>query len=102
MDAYDQLKHLKAMTIRLGVLHEAQVLQLRNYPLLIPGVKTAKTHVDVDSKSVAWTCQTKNKKFRLTSSVKTWCVNIEKMVRVILWDETQIKIVINGRTIYGK
>ena len=104
MEIFDQLMQLKAMTVRTGVLHEAQVVQLRNYPLLIPGVAinpSPETKVYPEDKYVVWTCKAK-KGFKVTPTVKKWCTNIEKYAKLLLWDDTRVKIIVNGQVIYGK
>lgn len=98
----EQLMQLKAMTVRLGVIHEAQALQLKMWPLLIPNIGEAESKVDVETKTVIMVCKTaKGKKFRNTSKVKMLCENIDKWVKLILWNETALSIVVDGKTIYG-
>jgi hypothetical protein len=96
----DQLMQLKAMTVRVGSLHEAQVLQLRNYPLLIPGVIKAETEIDPSTKLVRYKCESDLKKFRKTQKVKDFCKNIEVWIRTIIWDDTIVEIYVNGKSIF--
>ena len=98
----EQLMQLKAMTVRMGVIHEAQALQLKMWPLLIPDVSKAVSKVDVETKSVIMTCETKKgKKFKKTDQIDLLCKNIEEWTRAILWEETVVSIIVNGETIYG-
>jgi hypothetical protein len=94
-----QLQELKAMTVRTGAVHEAQALQIRNYPKLIPGVSDAKTTVDVENKIVYYDCITAST-FRCTKSVKTMCQNINTWVKTILWDETAVVITSGDRALF--
>lgn len=96
----EQLKYLKGITERLGVLHEAQILQLRNYPLLIPNVLTAETTVDQSNKMVKFKCTSKKAPFRKTKKVDLAIKNIDSWIRWIIWDETVVEIVVDGKDIY--
>ena len=49
-----QLRMLKGMTEKLNSVHEAQIVQLRNYPRLIPNIKSAETSIDIDNKTVIY------------------------------------------------
>lgn len=94
----EQLQHLKAMTVRLGSIHEAQSLQLRNWPLLVPGVAKAEVKVDLDTHTVKMTCESKGK-FRATKLARRWVRNIEAWSRAILWDDTSLLFEVDGRRI---
>lgn len=100
----DQLMQLKAMTVRVGSLHEAQVLQLRNYPLLIPRVIKAETEIDPSLKLVTYKCSSDAKgffnRFRKTKEVEDFCKNIEVWVRTIVWDDTIVEIYVDNKTIF--
>lgn len=95
----DQLFHLKAMTERLNVVHEAQTLQLRNYPLLIPGVDAAETELNIDHKIVTFKCTSK-KTFRNTKKVKLAVENIFEWVKMVIWTSTTLVISVNGKEIF--
>lgn len=90
MDFLQQLMYLKGLTMRTGVIHEAQALQLRNWPLLVPGVKKAETHIDTDQKFIKYICEPKFKTFRVTKSVKDQCNNICIFARKITWDDAVV------------
>jgi hypothetical protein len=88
----EQLGHLRALTVRMNIIHEAQALQVRNYPLLIPGVKSAVTEIDIETKTVVYKLTPQNKKFNLSSpKVKKICDNIKIYIQeVILWPNTNV------------
>jgi len=94
----DQLQYLKGMTIRTGSIHEAQALQLRNWPLLIPNVVSAEAQVDVEGQSVTFICTSKGT--RPTKKQKLTCDNICEWVRTLLWNETKVIIIVNKKTIF--
>jgi len=96
----EQLGYLKNATERLGVIHEAQIVQLRNYPLLIPNVKTAETKVDIEKKTVVYECESKSKQFRKTKQVKIAIENIVKWIHTIIWTNTIVEIKVNGKSVY--
>ena len=85
----EQLQQLKGVTIRTGAIHEAQALQLRNYPKLLTGVISATTHVDVEHKCVSYDCKV-TKGFKFSSTNKAMCNNIVVWIRTLLWDDTTI------------
>lgn len=96
----EQLQQLKAMTVRTGMIHEAQAVQLRNYPRMIPGIIKATTKVDTDEKIVIYECVTDKKRFRMTAKRLDMCHNIVKWVHTILWDNTVVVISVNGESLY--
>jgi len=99
----EQLMQLKAMTVRLGSIHEAQALQLKMWPLLLPNISKSVAKIDVETKTVIMNCVTqKDKKFRKTKKVENLCKHIETWTRAILWNETAVSIVVDGETIYGE
>jgi len=95
----EQLMHLRNLTIRFGVLHEAQILQLRNYPLLIPGVEKAQTKIDTEKHIVTYECLT-SKKFRKSKKVKEAFSAIKIWTQTLIWEDTVIEIRVNDRDIY--
>lgn len=87
----DQLLTLKGMTIRTGIIHEAQVLQLQLWPLvLFKDALTSSADIDPKTKNITFkifTNKKPNKKEFKTANDRLidWC-------RFILWDETSINI----------
>lgn len=96
----EQLGYLKNMTERLGVIHEAQAVQLRNYPRLLPNIKDAETRISPDSRTVVFNCESESKPFRKTKSFKIAMKNVVKWVRIIVWDDTTIELIVNGKSVY--
>ncbi len=96
----EQLMWLKANTVRTGAIHEAQAVQLRNYPLLLPNavVGTGKASVNTDHKMVEFSVEIDG--LRPTKKFKQMCVNIEKWTRTILWDDTVVVIKANSKTVF--
>lgn len=100
MTMKEQLGQLKALTERLGTLHEAQILQIRNYPLLIPGVVRAETNIDIDKKIVSYKCSSGEKKFRNTAKVALAIEKIYEFIKYVAWTDTILEIKINGKDIF--
>lgn len=96
----EQLMQLKQLTLRLGVIHEAQTVQLRNYPLLIPNIKKATLDLDVERHIVHYTCSSESGKFRRTKKAKDMISNILIWTRTIIWEDTIIEIIVDGKLIY--
>ena len=94
----EQLIQLKAITERTGAIHEAQAMQLRMWPLLIPQIQEAQVSVDTDRHYVIIKC--KSDKFRNTKKAKLTYSNIETWVQQILWDDTVVFIDVNDRKVY--
>ena len=96
----EQLRYLKGVTEKLNVVHEAQIVQLRNYPRLIPNVKSAETKIDIDNRTIVYECTSESKIFRKTKKVNIAIENIILWIRTIVWDSTTIEIIVNGKSIY--
>lgn len=94
----EQLQLLKGMTVRTGMIHEAQALQLRNWPLLIPSVSKAEARVDTENQTVTFAC----KAGRVYTNKKTKLLykNISEWVRQLLWPETRVVVEINGKKVF--
>ena len=93
-----QLLWLKSMTVRTGAIHEAQALQLKMYPMMLPGAKKGEARVGIDDKVVHYivTCRP----FKQDAVFKKTCAAIEKWTRWLLWDEARIMIKVNGKVVY--
>lgn len=96
----EQLMHLKQLTLRLGVIHEAQTVQLRNYPLLIPNIKSAVLDLDAERHIVHYKCTSESGRFRKTKKTKDMISNILIWTRLIIWEDTIIEITVDGKFIY--
>jgi len=97
---FEQLQYLKGMTVRLGCIHEAQALQLRNYPLLIPNVGKAIVKVNAETKHVIYDCTGKTKNFRKTKKVDEMFQNIYKWTTFIVWDDVEVLIKVNNKELF--
>ena len=96
----EQLRYLKGMTEKLNVVHEAQFVQLRNYPILIPNISSAETKVDIDKHIVIYNCNSGSKVFRKTKKVKIAIENIITWIQTVVWNDTTVEIIVNGKSIY--
>ena len=96
----EQLQHLKAMTVRTGSIHEAQALQIRNYPKLLTGVVSVSANVDIENKLVTYNCKVK-KGFRFTEKNKIMCGNISIWLRTLLWDSTSVTFTAGKRVLFN-
>lgn len=94
---FDQLMMLKGMTVRLGVIHEAQRLQLCNYLWALSDVKDKySVEIDVLSHKVVYKCK---KKPKISENDKEVFSNIVKWVRTILWDDTAVYVMSRNKEI---
>jgi len=93
-----QLQLLKAMTLRTGAIHDAQALQLKMWPTLIPGVFKSEARVDVEKKMVMFVCESNAN--RPTKARRLLFENIDKWVKNILWNETHVVIKINNKKVF--
>ena len=93
-----QLQWLKATTIRTGGIHDAQALQLKMYPLMLPNVTKAEAHVSVDEKAVHYIATAKP--YKKTEKFTETCAAIVKWTRWLLWDDTKVTIKVNGKIRY--
>jgi len=100
MNLKSQLMHLKGITERLNTIHEAQIVQLRNYPILIPNIKSAETKIDIDTHTITYECISQSKTFKKTKNIKTAIDNIVLWIKTIVWDDSVIEIIVNGKSIY--
>jgi hypothetical protein len=94
----EQLMLLKMMTMKTGVIHEAQALQLKVWPKLIPGVLSSVAKVSAENKTVIFELKGNIKNTKKTkqmfSAIKEW-------TRLILWDNTKIVFKYDKKAIYS-
>ena len=100
MTMKEQLGQLKALTERLGTLHEAQILQIRNYPLLIPGVAKAETGIDIEKKIITYKCYSGQKKFRKTKNAIIAIEKIYEFIKYVAWSDSILEIQVDGKDIF--
>jgi hypothetical protein len=96
-DVEEQLMMLKRMTVTTGAIHEAQKLQLINYPRMSAKIKAVTTKVDVAKKTVYFECQAKTKVYKSGKFENELFENIVTWVRILLWDESRVVIKVNGK-----
>ncbi len=96
----EQLKYLKGVTDRLNVIHEAQVVQIRNYPRVIPNIKEAETKLNIDTRTITYDCVSENPVFRKTKKVRVAIENVVTWIRSVVWDDTTVEFVVNGKSVY--
>lgn len=99
LSVLEQLQQLKGITIRTGLIHEAQAVQLRNYPRIVEGITKATTKLDTDSRSVIYTCEAAPG-FKLSKKRRLMCDNIVVWIRTVIWDDTSVVFEVNGKAIY--
>lgn len=89
---------LKMMTIKTGVIHEAQALQLKVWPKLIPNVKSSVAKVDPDKKAVLFELEGS---LRPTKKMKEMFTAIDKWTKLLLWDNTKVIFKHKKKIIYN-
>jgi hypothetical protein len=94
----EQLALLKGMTLRTGAIHEAQALQLKMWPMMIPDVDKAEAQVDTERKIVTYKCEAGST--RATKKKRETMDNIVTWTRKILWDDTVVVFILNNKTVY--
>lgn len=104
MDPRDQLMQLRAMTVRTGMIHEAQRLQFTNWPKLVPGVSLkasdTKVKVDYERKIVTINCKAKGPGvFRATKSARRWVHKVAFWTTSILWPDTKVVFKVDGNVV---
>lgn len=89
----EQLLALKGMTLAMGCLHEAQVLQLKSYPILLPNVKKWDVEVDPDKHLVTYNLKGKANKLQLMIMRDI----VGYIRRYLLWDDSKVVFKLNGK-----
>lgn len=98
---YDQLMQLRAMTIRTGAIHDAQVLQFKNYPLLVEGVKAATAYPDLERKMIEYKVTKCDKGFPKSKEVFDRDMGfLKKNVQALLWPDTVVVFKLGRRVLY--
>ena len=95
-----QLAQLKGITLKTGGIHEAQALQLRNYPLVITGVKSCKVKVNTELKIVFYELEPEKKTIKKTEMFEKTCEAIVKWIRTIVWDDTSVVFKLKKEILY--
>lgn len=89
-DTKEQLKHMKAMTVRFGTLHEAQELQLQMWPLVLFKCTASTALVSEEDHKVKF--QISINKKPAAKVIQTQKEILQDWVRAIVWDDTEIEI----------
>ncbi len=95
----EQLMLLKGMTVRAGVIHEAQRLQLEMWPRLSKKISSCVPKIDMEKKLVILDCKAKS--YRTDAFERQLFDNILIWVRSILWDETKVVIRVNRKVVFN-
>ena len=100
LDWTSQLVLLRGLFQRFGVLHEAQVLQLRLWPFAVdPSLNKSEAKVDMEARVVTflWTGSTFNIDKKYQSRLKTLSDN----VKFLLGEVWSIEVILEGITIFS-
>lgn len=95
----EQLLLLKRATVNTGVIHEAQKLQLQNWPRMMNHVKSVDSvGIDHEKRLVVFNCQKNDIKPKATDlqlypAILSW-------VKLILWDDTDVVFKLGKKTVY--
>lgn len=96
-----QLMHLRMMTISTGAIHEAQALQLRNYPLLIDGILKSTVKINVDEKTVEYKItECRKSAFKNEKRFKEDTANLKKWIQTLLWPNTTVVMKYDRKVLY--
>lgn len=99
--AMEQLMLLKGTTLRTGAIHEAQRLQLELWPRMSDQIQSCLPKVNFTTKTIALSCITFGKsKFKMEDFEKKLFQEILGWVRLILWDDTRVIIMINKKRVF--
>lgn len=92
-----QLAALKTATINFDCLHEAQVLQLKSYPVLIPGIKQPwSLTIHPETKTCTYKCQG-----RKARSTIDHMQDVSRYIKkFILWDKTTVQFFLNDQLVF--
>jgi hypothetical protein len=100
IDLGKQLSLLKMATHKYGSTHDAQLLQIKLYPRMIPNVERGTVaNVDLDAKLVRYTLKV-NKKFRRTKIVERYFSSIVQWVRSVWWSDADVVFELDSRVIF--
>lgn len=101
MDAdFEQLMTLREMTSKTGLLHDAQVFQLKMYPLALTNATKAEVHYDYDKKSVIFIIT--ETKGRVPKEINKRLSLISDWTQTLLGEEYSVKIKAGKKVLYGR
>jgi hypothetical protein len=87
-NALEQLKILKGMTLRTGIIHDAQMLQLEMYPLVVFDAISSVLNIDTDKRYIKMVVSV-NKLPKSQDLLQNEDL-IRGWVRSILWDDSSV------------
>ena len=91
MEPIEQLRYLKTLTLRTGAIHDAQVLQLKSYPFVIPNIIGAEINIDPENHLVIYKLSfSGDKRPRKTKKITSALENITKWTQYLLWYDTKV------------
>lgn len=99
-DVMAQLALLKGLTSTTGVLHDVQVVNLRQWPLMIIPDST-KAEVEFDFKFKLVTYKVKRSKKAKIKDLDVRMDTLAKYTRTLLGDEYQIAVYVNNGLIFS-
>ncbi len=96
---YEQLLLLKGMTAVTGILHEAQVMQLKYWPLMLTHAIKADFSYNFDNKEVIFNlAETEG---RTPKDFKKKLGLLAKYTKTLLGDDYRIAVKLNNKEIYS-
>jgi hypothetical protein len=99
-DRLEQLMFLRGLTMRTGAIHEAQALQLRNYPILIKGIVASTVKINVENKTIEYIIKKTTKDFVKGKKFDFEAANVKKCVQTLLWPDAVVTMKRSGKVIY--
>lgn len=98
-DLWEQLFALRGLTSTVGALHEAQMVQLRCWPLVVaPHSTSHETHVDLEKKEVDFHLKVGKK--RPPVDFKTRLQALDRSVKDMLGPEWRTRVLANEKQIF--
>jgi hypothetical protein len=94
----EQLMLLRDITKRTGILHDAQVLQLKMWPLiLLPFSKSAKAKIDTTKYEITFEVDVHGK---LPKDADTHFGRLNEAVKWLLGKEWLVRVKVRGKQVY--
>jgi hypothetical protein len=94
----EQLLLLRSMTERTGILHEAQLLQLKMYPIaMITNSKSAEIKVDIEGKVIDFFLKLDKKK---NAELEIQCERVSEAVKWLLGPDWLVRVRVRDKVIF--
>lgn len=98
-DVEEQLILLRDLTARLGVLHDAQVFQLRMWPLvLFTHAKQVDLHIQMEDKEISFVIE--KHKGKVPEDIKERYTALNDWTKWLLGDDWTVKVKYKGKQVY--